>query len=436
MHSAAQGFVCGRIRRIDSKSVALTDESGTAEILLKCRPAGIGVGDIVEVAFEDGRALSIRLLARAVKNPSGNADFQRFDPAVKSDLRLRARLIAEIRRFFAENGFLEIETPSLVASPGLEPHLRAFATEYLPDSTGKRADGPSTPRVFLPTSPEHHMKRLLAAGFEKIFQVCRSYRNGESFHLHNPEFTMLEWYRAYADGDAIMADLEQLGAKLAAAANEARGGNSAPLPAETILFRDRTIDFAPPWLRITVHDAFRTIAGIELPPENDAEALRRAARAADVPNIAGGDNWEDAFYKVFLTAIEPKLGAGKPTFLTEYPASMAALAKRKESSPQVAERFELYIGGVEIANGFTELNDPDEQRRRFISEQESRRQMGAPEHPVDERLLDALSIGMPPAGGVAVGIDRLVMILAGRQKIEDVIAFPFSHEFPKAAGSA
>ena len=418
LDGAGRGFVCGRIARIDSERIVLADESGVAELRLGCCPSSIGEGDIVEVAFKDGRAEAVRLLAKAARPPSGNPDFVRFNEELKAALRLRARITAEIRAFFREEGFLEVETPSLVPSPGLEPHLRSFATHYTPDGNGSGGR-----RVFLPASPEYHMKRMLAAGSEKIFQICRSYRNGESFDLHNPEFTMLEWYRAYADSAAIMTDLERLGGRLA----------QGITPRRIIEFRGGRIDFAPPWHTVTVREAFRRWAGIELPPENDAEAFRAAARDAGVANITDDDTWEDVFYKVFLSVIEPKLGTDKPLFLTEYPASMAALARCKESDPTVAERFELFIGGVEIANGFTELNDPAEQRRRFIAEQQHRQQAGAPEHPIDERLLEALSIGMPPSGGVAVGVDRLVMILAGRERIEDVIAFPFSHDFPGAA---
>jgi len=421
---AEHGFACGRITGIAPASIALADESGAAELVLdRAACPGIGrvaAGDLAEVQFERGRAIAIRLLAKAASPPQSNADYARFNAELKAALRLRAELLAGVRSFFNERGFLEIETPALVPSPGLELHLRAFAADYAEDSPDVGKAGGRRQRVFLPTSPEYHMKRLLASGFERIFQLCRSFRNGESFSLHNPEFAMLEWYRAWADYSAIMADMEQLGARLAAMSGRAA-------------FRGARVDFSPPWSRITVRDAFREFARVELPPETEHDAFRRAARSAGFAGVADSDTWEDVFYKLFLSAIEPKLGFGKPAFLTEYPASMAALAKKKESDPSVAERFEIFIAGVEIGNGFTELNDPAEQRRRFVSELNERRRLNAPEHPIDERLLDALAIGMPPSGGVAVGIDRLIMILAGKENIEDVIAFPFSHDFP--AGS-
>jgi len=434
--AAEQGFVCGRLLRLGAHSLVIADESGAAELRLACEPEGVDIGDLVEISFYRGSrgectAGGIRVLAKATQPPWGNRDFRRFTDDLKDTLRLRARLIECVRRFFAEADFLEVETPALVPSPGLELHLRSFATDYIPESGHPDASGPC--RVFLPTSPEYHMKRLLAAGYERIFQICRSFRNGESYRLHNPEFTMLEWYRAWADYTAIMEDLEALGSRMAAQvapADSPLAGPSHCIPATAAAGRERTIDLSAPWHRITVADAFHSYAGIELPPETNADAFRREARRAGFDTIARTDTWDDVFYKVFLSAIEPKLGFGKPVFLVDYPASMAALAKRSASDPSVAERFELFIGGVEIANGFTELNDPAEQRRRFTDEFEQRRRLGAPEHPIDDRLVDALAIGMPPAGGVAVGLDRLIMLLAGKHTIADVIAFPFAHDFP------
>ena len=427
--SADGGFVCGRILRLGTHSLTIGDESGTADLKLdseRTECEGLAAGDIVEIKFIRGAdgacaADAIRLLAKATQTPWGNADFRRFGPALKCTLRLRAELIDSVRRFFAENDFLEVETPALVPSPGLELHLRSFATDYVPEAGNADAGRPR--HVFLPTSPEYHMKRMLAAGFEKIFQICRTFRNGESYSLHNPEFTMLEWYRAWSDCTAIMADLENLGARLARHVQKAD-------PPCSVTYRGKAIDFAPPWQQITVSQAFLSYAGIELPAQGNAEAFRRAAKRAGFDHIGDSDTWEEIYYRIFLTAIEPRLGTVKPAFLIDYPAAMASLAKKKETDPTVAERFELYIGGVEIANGFTELNDPAEQRQRFIDEFNERRRLGAPEHPIDERLLDALAIGMPPSGGVAVGLDRLIMILADKEKIEDVIAFPFAHDFP------
>jgi len=446
--AAERGFVCGRLLRLSAHSLVIADESGAAELRLACEPEGVDPGDLVEISFtRDAQggcaaprcaAAGIRLMAKATQPPWGNRDFQRFTDDLKDVLRLRARLIECVRRFFAEADFLEVETPALVPSPGLELHLRSFATDYVPERDDPNAPGPR--RVFLPTSPEYHMKRLLACGFERIFQICRCFRNGESYRLHNPEFTMLEWYRAWADYTAIMDDLESLGSRLGSQVDTrvgewASGGAGEKKDTKTrgredARMKKPAVDLSPPWNRITVADAFHSYAGIELPPETNADAFRRAARRAGFDTVSHSDTWDDVFYKVFLSAIEPKLGLTKPVFLTDYPASMAALAKRSEDDPSVAERFELFIGGVEIANGFTELNDPAEQRRRFAEELEQRRQLGAPEHPIDDRLLDALAIGMPPAGGVAVGLDRLIMLLAGKDRIADVNAFPFAHDFP------
>jgi len=425
--AGAAGYACGRIASLHAGIISIVDESGSAQLKLECPPAGAAPGDIVEVAFSAGAVQRLHVLARAIADPRNNPDLRRFNSELRATLRHRAALIAEIRSFFSGLNFLEVETPALAPSPGLEPHLRGFTTRYEPENAS-----PAIP-LFLPSSPEYHMKRMLASGFEKIFQLCRSFRNGESFHLHNPEFTMLEWYRAYAGCDAIMCDLEALGARLAEIVNiqQLGSGQCCERGPQTVIRGDRAIDFSPPWERLTVREAFKRFAGIELPPVDAAAEFRSAAAGAGVAGICNTDAWDDVFYRVFLAKVEPKLGWQRPTFLTEYPASMAALAKVNESDPTLAERFELYIGGVEIANGFTELNDPVEQRQRFEDEIEIRRRIGAPEHPIDDRLLSALAAGMPPAGGVAVGVDRLIMILLGKQRIEDVIAFPFSHDFPQ-----
>jgi len=427
--STAAGFACGRVIGVSHASgdgiadsndgavgagkLRIADESGVCE--LDCTPeirAPVSHGDVVEVRFESGRAAGVRVLAKAAKPPESNADFIRFNEDMKETLRLRARLLDATRRFFAGRGFLEVDTPALVPSPGMELHLFAFNTEYISEDGSRRVE------LFLPTSPEYHMKRLLAAGFEKIFQICKSFRNGESFHLHNPEFTMLEYYRAYADSAAIMEDLEQLGESLA-------GVNRT----DGVMHGDGVIDFTTPWQRLTVREAFERYGGMDLPAEDCADEFRGSAIDAGVESVKADDSWEDVFYKTFLLKIEPKLGAEKPVFLTEYPASMSALAKRSERDPSVCERFELFAGGMELANGFTELNDPVEQRRRFEEDVRRRRELGMTPHPIDERLLDALETGMPPSGGVAVGFDRLVMLFAGKNCVRDVIAFPFEHDW-------
>lgn len=308
-------------------------------------------------------------------------------PELRQNLFLRAKIIAAIRRFFDERGYLEVETPVMAALPGMEPYLDPFETETR-DPRGRRF------RSFLITSPEYAMKKLLTAGFPKIYQLTKCFRNGEDFGgRHNPEFTMLEWYRAGTDYRGIMDETEEL----AAAAGAAVG-----------------VSVAVPFERLTVEEAFRNYAG------KDALAL---------------SDDEPEFHKVFLNEIEPRLGKERPTILYDYPASMAALSKRKADDPRWAERFELYIGGLELANAFTELTDAQEQRRRLEEERELRRKLGKTDYPVDDDFIAALEEGMPEAGGISLGIDRLAMALLGKTDIRDVIAFPADSLFPSADSS-
>jgi lysyl-tRNA synthetase class 2 len=260
------------------------------------------------------------------------------------------------------------------------------------------------------------MKRLLGAGCERIFQLGRAFRNGERSSLHNPEFTMLEWYRAYAGYEEIMEDVEGL---VATVAREVRGATLIP-------YQGREVELAPPWPRLTVREAFARFAGLELDFGLDIEAFRRQAKGS-CPSVDSEDGWEEIFFKVFLEKVEPGMAAeGRPVLLKDYPPSMAALAKLREGD-QVAERVEAYIGGLELANGFTELNDPQEQRRRFAEERRKRTAKGQPLHPLDEEFLQMMELGMPPAGGMALGVDRLLMLVADAGQIDQVMAFPFEH---------
>ncbi len=332
----------------------------------------------------------------------------RLDRAARA--RARAHLSQAVRGFLSGLGYEEVETPCLVPAPGMEPHIAAFEVEFAPEGGG-------APRpLWLHTSPEYAMKRLLAEGWQRIFQLARVFRKGEVSEAHNPEFTMLELYRAGAGYEEIMRDLERLVEACArslsadGAALARRGGGE--------------LDLAAPFERITVSEAFQRHAGLDLAAcGGDAEALRRAALAAGHDAGPGGEGFDDVFFRVMLAAVEPRLGLERPTFLVDWPAPMAALSKLKRGDPRWAERFELYAGGLELANGFTELNDAAEQRRRLVEEQEVRRRLGRPAHPLDERFLEAVG-RMPDAGGVAVGFDRLLMLLTGAGSIEEVLLFP------------
>jgi lysyl-tRNA synthetase class 2 len=322
--------------------------------------------------------------------------------------RARARLSAAVRALLGARGYEEVETPCLVPAPGMEPHVDAFEAAFRPEGGG-------APRpLWLHTSPEYAMKRLLADGLERTFQLARVFRNGEVSGTHNPEFTMLELYRAGADAEGIMADVEQV---LDGAARAVTGG-------ARLRWRGVELDLAAPFERLTMRDAFLARAGVDLARcDGDVVRLRAEASAAGLDPGREGDSFDDLFFRIFLERVEPGLGAPRPVYLTEWPASMAALARVKADDPRWAERFELFAGGLELANGWSELTDPVEQRRRLLEERELRRRLGRPQYPLDERFLEAVG-RMPESAGVAVGFDRVLMLLVGGAEIADVLLFP------------
>ena len=323
--------------------------------------------------------------------------------------RARSRLQGALRAHLSARGFDEVETPSLVPAPGMEPHIRAFEAPFVPEAGG-------APRpLWLHSSPEYAMKRLLADGFERVFQLCHVFRNGEVSDTHNPEFTMLEMYRAGTDHRGIMEDLEQ--------ALEAGARALHPSDGTRLSWRGHEVDWAAPFDRMRVADAFAR-AGVDLEAcGEDAGRLRAAARARGIDAGPDGEGFDDAFFRIFLQAVEPGLGLSRPVYLTDWPASMAALSRVRQDDPRWAERFELYAAGLELANGFSELTDATEQRRRLEEERALRTRLGRPAYPLDERFLEAVG-RMPDAGGVALGIDRLLMLLTGAPRIRDVLLFP------------
>jgi lysyl-tRNA synthetase class 2 len=288
----------------------------------------------------------------------------------RQTLTERARIIQNIRSFFIDRGYLEVETPHRIPANAPEPHIDAVAS-------GSCA---------LHTSPELAMKRMLAAGYEQLFQICRVWRDGERGQFHLPEFTLLEWYRAGIDYNALMNECMEL---------------LFVLVPEGKLYREgRTIELAMPWQKLTVAEAFAQHASMGL-----SETLA-----------------SNCFEEILTSEVEPHLGKEKPTFLTEYPSSLAALARTKPGEPQVAERFELYIDGLELANAFSELTDPEEQRLRFEKDEELRRAAGKTPYPLPEKFLAELAT-MSEAAGIALGLDRLIMLITDTEKIDDVVAF-------------
>lgn len=325
-------------------------------------------------------------------------------------LLARGAVVRAFRAWFEARGFVEVETAALQVSPGNETHLHGFASEAI-SPRGERAP------LYLRTSPEFAAKKLLSAGERRIFELARAWRNRERGPLHHPEFTLLEWYRVAEPYEALMDDC----AALLALAAETTG-------ARRFEFRDQACDpFAEPE-RISVAEAFDRFAGIDLMASlaadggSDRDALAAAAAAAGV-RVADDDSWSDIFSRVIVEKIEPSLGVGRPAILCEYPIGEAALARSKPGDPRLAERFELYACGVELANCFAELTDAAEQRRRFESDMDEKQRLYGERYPIDEDFLAALA-QMPAASGAALGFDRLVMLATGAARVDDVIWTP------------
>ena len=292
----------------------------------------------------------------------------------KKALQQRAFIIQEIRQFFIERGYLEVETPHRIPTPAPEFHIDVMASG----------------EWFLHTSPELCMKRLLAAGYEKIFQVCRCWRKGERGNQHIPEFTLLEWYKSGFNYQSLMVDCEELIQTIAVAMGIGK----------KIIFRGHEIDLTAPWERVSVKEAFEFYTQTPM-----SKALEH-----------------DLFDEIMVQDIEPRLGVRMPTFIYDYPSERGALARLKPEDPNLAERLELYIGGLELANGFTELVNAEEQRMRFSNENAIRRKFGKPIYSMPDKFLEELE-DVPPSAGIALGVDRLVMVFLNADKIDEVVAF-------------
>jgi len=308
-----------------------------------------------------------------------------------ANLLKRASIVAEIRRFFADRGVLEVETPTMSQATVTDIHLVPFQTQFVGPGA---ADGMT---LYMMTSPEYHMKRLLAAGSGPIFQMCRSFRNEEAGRHHNPEFTMLEWYRPRYDMYRLMNEVDDL--------------------LQQVLDCDAAES-------LSYQQAFSRHLEVD-PLSADKAQLREVAAKLDLSNIADQEEDRDTLLQLLFTmGVEPHIGRDKPTFVYHFPASQASLAEISTEDHRVAERFEVYYKGVELANGFRELTDGREQRQRFEQDNRKRAARGLPLHPIDENLLAALEHGLPECSGVALGVDRLIMIALGADSLADVLAFP------------
>jgi lysyl-tRNA synthetase class 2 len=363
---------------VDGDTLHLADALAVVQVR-GAGPLELEPGDLVVV---EGRAArGVVTDARVVTHerhpaPRGDGDVARFSwGGTARGLVARSRILTVLREYFEEQRFVEVETPLRVAAPGVDAHVDAL-----------RAEG-----GFLITSPELHLKRLVVGGMPRVYQLGRVFRADESGTLHQPEFTMLEWYRAFSGQDVIRRDTEALVAGAAKCVNR-----RAEL---------RTLD-EPPFAELSVRDAFRKHAGIR-----------------DAAELAATD--EPRFFELLVSKVEPALAKlDKPVFLIDYPLSQAALARPSPSDPTVAERFELYAGGVELSNGYGELTDPVEQARRFMVERARRREERRRLYPLDRRFLASLHEGLPPCAGNALGVDRLVMLCTGSPSISHVTAFP------------
>jgi len=405
MHDHGRRF--GRVLAVSEDAFVVSEHgahAGTLHHLPRvAADPSISTGDLVQFhpRGEPGRAaagraegaggeLTASLIERVARGPGQwppdkgqpGADLARFDGTRWERLRRRAALVRATRAWFEQQGFLEVETPILVPSAGTETHLDPVAVTLHPEPGA----GPET--RWLITSPEYAMKRLLAGGAGPIWQLTKVFRDGERGRNHRPEFSILEWYRPFVAGyEVLMADCESLVRAL-------NGG-------DRLRWRGADYDLSPPWPRLRFFDLLRERADIAHPEDLDVE------------------QWLAAL----VDRVEPTLGAERPEFLIEWPAAMASLARRKASDPRVAERFELYLGRLELANAFAELTDATEQRARCLAENDERRRANKPEMPIDEDFLGALEAGLPPSAGIAVGFDRLVMVLSDAATIDDVLAF-------------
>jgi lysyl-tRNA synthetase class 2 len=323
----------------------------------------------------------------------------------KNNLDTRCKLIKSVRKYFDQQHFWEVETPALQIMPGAEIHVHAFETELLsPDLKYRQVR-------YLHTSPEFDMKKLLVAGLPKIYQICPVYRNAEGSSLHTCEFKMLEWYRIEADYEDIMQDTIGLLRSIA-----------SDLELSAYRYRDCSSDPFLQWEQISVVEAFHKYAEFDLRAhlDLDVKAMKEKAESTGI-RVAAGDSWDDLFFRIFMEKIEGQLGQGQPTILYDYPAHMAALSKVKQSDPRFAERFEVYVCGMDLANAFSELTDATAQKMRFKADMEQKKRIYGSSWPIDQDFIDALEYGMPVAGGIALGIDRLTMLACGAEDIREVL---------------
>lgn len=327
---------------------------------------------------------------------------------------IREHVLRAVRSFFDSEQFHEVETPLLLRSPAAESYLEVFETTLLDRKRDK------TP-AYLSTSPELALKKLIVAGIGNCYSITKSFRNMETdSHTHNPEFTILEWYRVGATYLSLMDDCKQLLLSI----NHTLGRG------DTLTYQGVTFDIAGPWEKITIKEAFRTWAGIDFDEFLDDTKARQIAKEKGY-TVEDNNTWEELYDQIFLNEVEPHLGKSKPTIIYEFPGSLAALSKKKEDDTRYAERFEWYIGGLELGDCYTELTNWKEQQDRFDFERTEIKRLGKTTYDYDHDFIDALKVGMPDTSGIAVGLDRLIMVFADTTHIADTLFFPSIELFEK-----
>jgi lysyl-tRNA synthetase class 2 len=349
------------------------------------------------------------------------------NPSLWERYWVREKVIDAIRAYFKGNGFHEAEVPLLLPAPSTEPFLEVFQTE-LKDDQGHKW------QAFLPSSPEFALKKLLSAGSGSIFTITKSFRNGEGrSSRHNPEFTILEWYRTPGDYMDIAKDFEGLMRYISQKVRPRRlQAESEPTRSdlEGLKYQGKTYDLSSPWERISVTEAFEKYAGVDIETMLDEKKLKEVGRKKGY-QVDDTTTWEEIWNQIIANEIEPMLGIAGPTILYDYPVAQAALSKRKVSDPRFAERFEVFMAGLELGNCFSELTDWREQERRCLEDLAARKTLGRTEFPMDTDFIEALKMGMPETGGIAVGVDRLVALFADSPDIADTLFFPAGELFPK-----
>ena len=419
--------LCGRLTHFEreKKMGELTDWSGTIDLFFSAKSEKankIQQGDIVQLtgSLTSRKLFDVKNISILVpfvgknkstileNNPRWN---QLLEYKSKFELiRFRSDFLNTIRHFFLDQGFIEIDAPTLNLSAGMEPHIEPFVTRFQSKSKEDATN------YFLHTSPEFVMKKMLVAGYGKIFYLGHTFRNEELSNLHNPEFTMLEWYRAYEDYSSLMKDCQDLIDYLKIKLK--KKWQSVWRKDELLEETFQTNSLAKLMKKYCHFD-------LSLIGKRDTKKLLEIAQSNGLAYTNEGWSLDDLFFLLFLEFVEPNLGRMAPTIVKDYPIWMASLAKRKSQDPNFVERFELYIDGIELANAFTELNDSKEQYQRLLDEQKLREQLGRSKIPIDMDFIRALEVGMPPSAGIAFGVDRLMMVCTNQKQISDVVPFSF-----------